>query len=201
MELHEMIRVNVKNIIDSGMHFNAATVATDIGKSLGVDEETIKYIHIEIRNAMYEEQYKKIPIKDRMIFLPHCSRNSQKCIATQDDTGLHCKHCGKCELTKAIKIAEKYGYEHIYIVPGGTMLKKIIMEKRPKAVIGVACFYEINLGFDLLKGTGMIAQGVLLKKDGCKDTVLNLEEFEKRISMIDKPKEETTTKKVKKTKK
>ncbi|MDD3159844.1 MAG: DUF116 domain-containing protein [Candidatus ainarchaeum sp.] len=189
MEMKDLIRIKVKNLIDSGMHFNMATAATDIAKSIGLEEKLIDEVHIELRNAMYEEAYKKIPIKERYLFLPHCSRNSKLCKAEQDETGYHCKHCGQCELTKAVKLAEKLGYKNIFIVPGGTMIKNIVKDKRPKAVIGVCCFNEALLAFDMLKGTGVVAQASLLKKDGCKDTILNLEDLEKRLSLVEeKPK-------------
>ncbi|MDD3084234.1 MAG: DUF116 domain-containing protein, partial [Candidatus ainarchaeum sp.] len=88
-------------------------------------------------------------------------------------------------IDKAIKIAEKLGYKKIFVVPGGSMVKKLIAKYNPKATIGVCCFDEAILAFDMLKGTGIIPQVVLLLKAGCKDTIINLPLLEEKLSLIE----------------
>ncbi|MDD4467861.1 MAG: DUF116 domain-containing protein, partial [Candidatus ainarchaeum sp.] len=75
----------------------------------------------------------------------------------------------------------------IYIVPGGSMVKKMLEKYKPKAAIGVCCFHEAILAFELTKQVNIIPQTVLLLKDGCKDTQINLPLLEEKLSLIDKP--------------
>ncbi|MDD3083732.1 MAG: DUF116 domain-containing protein [Candidatus ainarchaeum sp.] len=185
MNTYEKIRSAVGKVVDSGAHLNAAKATENIAKKLGLSESMVQYTHVELRNAIYEPDFKKIPYKDRILFLPHCSRNSKKCKATSNDEGLECKHCGACDIDKAIKIAKKLGYKKIFVVPGGSMVKKLIAKYNPKATIGVCCFDEAILAFDMLKGTGIIPQVVLLLKAGCKDTIINLPLLEEKLSLIE----------------
>jgi uncharacterized protein len=186
MNTYDKIRVAVGKVVDSGIHLNAASAADGIGKKLGLSERMIEFTHIELRNYVYEPSFKKTPIKDRILFLPHCVRNTKICKAEYTDEGIICKHCGGCDLDCAIKTAQRIGYKKIFVVPGGRMVKKIIDKYNPKASIGVCCFEEAQLAFEMLKNTNVIPQVVLLLKDGCKDTLINLPLLEEKLSLLEK---------------
>ncbi len=183
--IYEKIRVAAAKAMDAGAHLNAATAAENIGKSLGLSDALVQYAHVELRNLAFEADFKKIPFDERMIFLPHCSRNTAVCKATSDDEGLHCKECGACDVDKAMKLARKLGYKHIFMVPGGSMVKKVLEKYKPKAAMGVSCFHEAVMAFELTKQINVIPQVVLLLKDGCKDTKVNLHLLEEKLSLID----------------
>ncbi len=103
------------------------------------------------------KEFRKIPIKERFIFISHCLLP---------------------ETIKQIEeTAKKLGYENIYQVKGGSIIKKIIAEKKPLAVIGVACYNEIKkMGEALMKdGMNLPALAVLLSQDGCENTTVDLE--------------------------
>jgi len=181
--IYEKIRVAVGKAVDAGAHLNAAGAAEGIGKSLGLSDALIQFAHIELRNAVFEPDFKKIPVSERIFFLPHCSRNSKECKAVFDDEGYHCKQCGACNIGEAIAIAKKLGYKKIFVVPGGSLVKKIVLNQKPKAAIGVCCFNEAILSFEIAKQAGIIPQAVLLLKDGCKDTQINLNLLEEKLSL------------------
>ena len=183
--IYEKIRVAVGKAVDAGAHLNAANAAEGIGKSLGLSNSMIQYTHVELRNTVYEPDFKKIPFNERAIFFPHCSRNLKVCKATQDEDGFHCKNCGACNLDAAIKLAKKIGYSKIYIVPGGSLVKKILEKDKPKAAIGVSCFHEAVMAFELTKQVSVVPQAVLLLRDGCKDTLINLTLLEEKLSLVD----------------
>jgi len=185
MNTYEKIRTAIGKVADSGAHLNAAKATENIAKKLGLSESMVQYTHIELRNAVYEPSYKKVLYKDRVLFLPHCARNSKLCKATSNGEGLECKHCGACGINDAIKIAKALGYKKVFVVPGGSMVKKLLQTYKPKASIGVCCFDEAQLAFDMLKGTGIIPQVAMLLKDGCKDTIINLPLLEEKLKMID----------------
>jgi hypothetical protein len=81
-------------------------------------------------------------------------------------------------------MAEKLGYKKVFIVPGGSMVKKLLVKYRPKASVGVCCFDEAQLAFDMLKRTSIIPQVVLLLRDGCKDTMINIPLLEEKLNLI-----------------
>jgi len=186
--IYAKIRYSVGKVVDAGVHINAASTAEVIGKKLGLSESLIQYTHIELRNSVFEPVFKKIPFSERALFLPHCSRKVKVCKALQDEEGFHCKNCGACNIDEAIKIARDLGYGKIFIVPGGSMMKKLILKYKPRAVVGVSCFHEALLGFEETKQSSVIPQAVLLLNDGCKDTTINIPLVKEKLSLIDETK-------------
>jgi len=185
MNTYEKIRSAVGKVVDSGAHLNAAKATENIAKKLGLSESMVQYTHIELRNAVYEPAFKKVPYKDRVLFLPHCSRNMKVCKAISNGEGTECKHCGGCNINIAKKLAEDLGYKKVFVVPGGSMVKKLIAKYKPKATLGVCCFDEAQLAFDMLRGTGIVPQVAMLLKDGCRDTMINLPLLEAKLKLAD----------------
>ena len=50
------------------------------------------------------------------------------------------------------------------------MVFKIITKKKPKAVMGVACYVELEQAMETAGRLGLPNMGTPLLKDGCKDT-------------------------------
>lgn len=101
-----------------------------------------------------------------------------KCEAEQTERGLNCpgKSCGACVIGKLKDEAEELGYK-VFVVPGGSLIKKIAEEEDPEAVLGVACFEEVEVGINVIEKRGVPVQAVLLDKAGCVNTEVN----EKRV--------------------
>ena len=147
-----------------------------IAQFLNLDDHLIDDIAIKVRNDLNKEQYKKIPADKTLIFLPHCLRHKD-CPATLQKDGLNCTECGLCSIGVIKKKAEPMGYK-LYIVPGSSFVKKIVMENKFQSVLGVACHEDLNQMMMLL--SDFYPQGVLLEKTGCFETKVNVKKvFEK----------------------
>ncbi len=179
------IKEAIAETIDKTTHLDVARATQAIAKSLGLKDRLINYTHIELRNKLNEYGYKSAPYNKRILFLPHCLRNSKECKAISGDEGFECQRCGKCDIDKLISMAEDLGYAKIFIAPGGSMVKKLILEYKPKAVLGVCCYNEANLAFDMLRGTGIHGQTSMLLQDGCKDTKAHLADAKEKMEAID----------------
>lgn len=131
--------------------------------NVGVDEKIVDQIGVEVRNKVNEKSFKKIDDKDKVLILPHCLRNP-KCEAKLNSSGLHCTDCNRCVIGVLKNKAEDRGYK-VFIIPGSTFLKKIVQENQFKAVLGVACYQDLNLA--MMKLSKFPCQGVALLKDGC----------------------------------
>ncbi|MFA4953159.1 MAG: DUF116 domain-containing protein [Candidatus Pacearchaeota archaeon] len=95
----------------------------------------------------------------KLLFLPHCLKES-----LLEDI----KHYG-----------EKKGYE-VYVVGGGSRVKKIIEETghNINRIVGVACEDEITLAKEYFNKTNFDSKKVFsvsLSEDGCKNTSVDLE--------------------------
>ena len=141
-----------------------------------MDDHLIDELAIRLRDDINKEEFKKIPAEKTLIFLPHCLRH-RDCPATLQKEGLNCTECGLCSIGAIKKKAEPLGYK-VYIVPGSSFVKKIVMENKFKAVVGVACHEDLNQMMMLL--SDFCPQGVLLDRTGCFETKVNIKKvFEK----------------------
>ena len=138
--------------------------------NMGLDEKIVDQIGVEVRNKVNEKSFEQIDDKDKVLILPHCLRNP-KCEAKLDSTGLHCTDCNRCVIGILKNKAEDKGY-NVFIIPGSTFLKKIAQENKFKAVLGVACYQDLNLA--MMKLSKFHCQGVPLLKDGCVCTKVDI---------------------------
>lgn len=152
-----------------------------IAKVLKLDDHLIDNMSIQIRDDINKKRFKEIPAKETLIFLPHCLRHKD-CPATLQKNGVNCTCCGLCSIGVIKNKAEPKGYK-LYIVPGSSFVKKIVMENKFKAVIGVACHEDLNQMMMLL--SDFCPQGVLLKKTGCYETKVDVSEVLKIINSKD----------------
>jgi hypothetical protein len=86
-----------------------------------------------------------------------------------------CAHCSDdCLVNKAVSISEKKGYD-VYVLPGGSCIPRILKSGCYKGAIGVACGNETRLSGKTLEELGVAAQAVPLIKNGCANTIFNVE--------------------------
>lgn len=182
----EKIKSRVARLIDAGTHQSVEGIAEAIVKQFGLSDRLVHYTHVEIRNKLNEFAFKKVPFSERVLFLPHCLRNSKDCKASYNDEGLRCAMCGKCSIKSLTELAREREYKGVFVVPGGSLIVKLVRKYNPNAVIGVACNDEINLGLDNLRAAGIPAQAVLLLRDGCHDTIANIDEVKEKMDLIAK---------------
>ena len=145
-------------------------------ENVGVDAKIVDQIGVEVRNKVNEKFYKKIDPQDKIVVLPHCLRSTD-CEAKLEASGLVCKDCNRCVIGVIKTKAEEKGFK-VFIIPGSTFLKKILEKNNFKAVLGVACYQDLNLA--MMKLSKFSCQGVPLIKDGCINTKVDVKSvFEK----------------------
>ena len=117
--------------------------------------------------------------KKRALFLPHCCRKymDSQCQAVFDPslTSYVCAHCSPdCFVNKAEHIAREKGYD-VYVLSGGSCMPNILKQKKYEGVVGVACGPEVVMSGEKLSSIGMAWQSVPLLKNGCANTIFNME--------------------------
>ncbi|MCX6778140.1 MAG: DUF116 domain-containing protein, partial [Candidatus Micrarchaeota archaeon] len=159
-----------------GLTFSPSDVAAKITQEVGLrDEKWMHYTTVEVINNLHKPGFEKIPRCERLVFIPHCLRNVQKCKAKQGPYGPQCAKCGGCVIGEIAKECEKRGMQY-YIVGGGSIVQKIIEEKKPRAVLGIACYNELKMAIEKTGEKKISVQAVLLSKDGCVNTEVNMKE-------------------------
>lgn len=167
-----------------GLHTSISDIANRVGKEVGVlDERWVKYTTIELHNGLNKDFYKAVPKKDRVVFIPHCLRNIKECKMPIDEDGYHCLKCGKCVIGDIVKECDKNNMKY-FIVGGGSQVINIVNKYKPKAVVGIACFNELQMAIEKLGGGQKFpGQGIILKKDGCVNTEVDMTEIREVLNL------------------
>lgn len=140
-------------------------------------------IDIQAANLVHREKF--LQTKKRALFLPHCSRKYMdgrcKAIFDAEVPSYKCAHCSPdCKVNKAVKIAKSKGYD-VYVLPGGSCIPKILKTHKYEGIVGVACGEEVKMSIDLLSNMEVAGQSVPLLKNGCSNTVFNVETLAKTL--------------------
>jgi hypothetical protein len=56
-----------------------------------------------------------------------------------------CVRCGRCDIKGLAELAERHDI-HISVATGGTLARKVIVDKRPQLVVAVACERDLTSG-------------------------------------------------------
>ena len=134
-------------------------------------------IEVQVANALQRKDFEKA--QRRALLLPHCARlqMDRNCMAEFDARvpTYRCRACREnCLVNKATKLGEAKGYD-VYVIPGGACVEKILKEGKYEGVVGVACGMELKMGLGPLGRLGIPGQGVILTKNGCAGTNLDLQ--------------------------
>ncbi|MEW5936447.1 MAG: DUF116 domain-containing protein [Candidatus Thermoplasmatota archaeon] len=167
----------VRAVLDTGMDIGTRTALQRILSKLGFDIEIVDDLYIKLKNETNRDAFSKIPFGERILLLPQCLRSSQQCKAPLGDEGYECQSCGACIIAEVKKHAKDMGYAGVYVVPGGSMVMKIVKRRKPKAVLGIACNFELAEGAEKLGMMRIPCQGVPLLRDGCKDTLADIDQI------------------------
>jgi hypothetical protein len=115
-----------------------------LGRILGISKDTIRQSFVAMNNSLVESQ--KLSVKpDRiLILLPHCLQLFD-CDIKVTGGIQKCIRCGRCNIKGLAEVGEKFGID-ISVATGGTLARKVIVEKRPKLVVAVACERDLTSG-------------------------------------------------------
>jgi hypothetical protein len=115
-----------------------------IGRMAGIHRDRIRQSFISMNNSLVVSQLSRVKADRVLILLPHCLQLADCDIKVTGDIG-KCARCNRCDISSLAGLAEKYRI-HISVVTGGTLARKVIMEKRPKLIVAVACEGDLTSG-------------------------------------------------------
>ncbi len=147
-----------------------------------VDPTLIDRVSVEIGNALNYPDFAATSMEERVLLLPQCIRSAECPAKLNSLDGIHCMGCGKCAIAELSAMCKELGIK-MYISPGGTFSKRILMHSRSKAVVGVACYPNLHEGRLNTKLAGVPAQGVPLTTLGCVNTTVDYEEIINKCKM------------------
>ena len=143
-------------------------------ESAGMDAKYTDFAAVLVSNAAWWPTVAAIPYGKRLILLPKCMRDSQKCPAEFDEIGLLCENCGACLNDEFKRQAEQLGYA-VLIAEGSPVVMSLVKTGKVDAVIGISCMGVLENVFPYMDAGAVPGIAVPLLYDGCKDTAVDVD--------------------------
>ena len=172
----------VKKLAKTKLSSLALHKLEQLANKVGVEEQELFQLYVEAKNRSMIESFAATPCNERVVLLPQCLR-AKDCPAEIGEYGYECQQCGRCSVAKIVQLTKDLGYKGTFIMPGGSLAKKVLVELKPKASLGVACYKELVMGSYLCEKVGVIGQGVELLKDGCINTIVNMKALKEALKV------------------
>ncbi len=119
-----------------------------IGGMVGIPRIKIEQAFIELNNRLVREMIRRRGRgfnPDRLVLLmPHCIQYDN-CKIKVTRNVRNCVDCGRCEIGDLIDISDRYGVK-LFVLTGGTVARRKLIEYRPDAVVAVACERDLTSG-------------------------------------------------------
>ena len=150
-----------------------------LGRLIGIDRDTLQQSFIALNNQLVRAKELKVAPKEALILLPHCIQFFDCAIKITGDVN-KCIRCGKCDIKGLAELAHSRGVD-IAVATGGTLARKLIVEKRPRFILAVACERDLTSGIRDAYPLPVI--GVLNRRPHgpCFNTSITLAEVEKAL--------------------
>jgi len=114
------------------------------GRLLGINRDTLQQSFIALNNQLVRAKKLRVTAERTLILLPHCIQLFDCAIKITGDVE-KCVRCGQCDISGLAGLAKERGIA-ISVATGGTLARKIIVERRPRFIIAVACERDLTSG-------------------------------------------------------
>ncbi len=114
------------------------------GKFIGIGKDQVRRSFVAINNQLVLNEAKRVKPEKLLILLPHCLQ-FHECRVRITGNIENCRRCGKCKIKDLVEISEKYNVA-ISVATGGTLARRIVVEKKPDIIIAVACERDMTSG-------------------------------------------------------
>ncbi len=150
-----------------------------VGRLFGVSKVRVQQSFVEINNQLVLAQHIKASPDKILLLMPHCLQ-FHDCPVRITGRVENCKRCGKCHIKGLVELSDKYQVG-LAVATGGTIARRIIVDRRPRVIIAVAC--ERDLVSGLQDSYPLPVFGILNHRPHgpCFDTQVDLEKVEQAL--------------------
>ncbi|MDR2503342.1 MAG: DUF116 domain-containing protein [Deltaproteobacteria bacterium] len=151
-------------------------ISEALGRLLGFNPRDIRRSFIQVNNELVLKRRRAYTPEKLLILLPHCIQNGRCSIRLSMDMG-RCKRCGECDIGHLLSLVDHYGVQ-IAIATGGTIARRIVVDKRPHMILAVACERDLSSGIQ--DTYPLPVYGVLNERPHgpCRDTRVSIQRVE-----------------------
>lgn len=136
-------------------------IATWLGLKFGISKDRMAHSMVRVSNAITRTFGRKVNGERLLVVLPRCLDKSTR--------------------TEIAQLGEKYQCQ-VFIAGGGEMARKIVKDRKPTAIIGVACERDLVSGIrDVAPRIPVIGIPNIRPEGPCKNSTANMESIEEAI--------------------
>ena len=150
-----------------------------VGKLVGIPKSQVRQSFVAINNQLVLAEARRVPKERMLILLPHCLQYHECAVRITADVE-NCKACGRCKIKDLVALSRAYKVS-MAVATGGTLARKIVVEKKPDLIVAVACERDLTSG---IQDTYPIpVYGILNRRPNgpCFDTDVDLDRVEEGI--------------------
>jgi uncharacterized protein len=150
-----------------------------MGRLFGIDRDTLQQSFIVLNNQLVRAKKLRVSPAKALLLLPHCIQSADCAIKITGDVG-KCRRCGQCDISSLAELAASRGV-FVAVATGGTLARKIIVEKRPAFILAVACERDLTSG--IREAYPLPVLGILNRRPHgpCFNTTILLAEVRKAL--------------------
>jgi Uncharacterized conserved protein len=115
-----------------------------LGRLGGVSPEDVRHSFIKVNNELLQTEPHRYAPEQILILLPHCLQRSACGVRLSYDVN-HCRRCGQCPIGSLLDLRDAYGV-YLAVATGGTIARRLVVEKRPRFILAVACERDLSSG-------------------------------------------------------
>lgn len=119
-------------------------VVSFLGSIFKIEKIKIHKAFVEINNRLVKGMAIKTRPDTFLILMPHCLQ-FQDCKFKVTKDIENCGECGRCEIVELLNLGRQYGIK-LFVNTGGTSARKIVADRRPTAIVAVACERDLVSG-------------------------------------------------------
>jgi hypothetical protein len=149
------------------------------GKFIGMSKDKVRRSFVAINNQLVLSEAKQVKPEKLLMLLPQCLQNHE-CDVRITWSIDNCKGCGKCKIKDLKAFSKKYDIP-VNVATGGTLARRIVIEKNPDVIIAVACERDLTSGIQDTYPIPVFGIMNIRPFGPCYDTDVDLDMVEKGI--------------------
>lgn len=156
-----------------------------LGGLIGQSRDVVSASCIAFNNRIARWAKKRAAGGKLLVLLPRCVQRSE-CRQDLIASVINCQRCGRCAIAHLVGLMEKHSFA-MAVVTGGELARKIVLDLAPSSVIAIACESELIKGLQEISRIPVIAIPNRRPEGPCRDTVIDLEKFERALHSMATP--------------
>ena len=150
-----------------------------LAKLVGVERDKVRRSFIKVNNELMLATFRPVSPHKLLLLLPHCVQSS-RCPHRLSHAVDNCTRCGFCPIASLLRLRDRYGFGFA-IASGGTIARRIVVQRRPALILAVAC--ERDLVSGIQDSYPLAVYGLLNERPHgpCMDTLVPLAKLEALI--------------------